>query len=108
VGPPSPRVSPVGLTRVLPEGLGADERFTFALGLGIRWPLTQQLGVRADARGYYAVVSSGGATACVNGACLLLFGSSGVWQGDLTAGVVWTFGARQDPDGRRPAARPKG
>jgi hypothetical protein len=84
-------VALVGLTRVLPDGLGADERFTVALGLGMRWPLTKRLGVRADARGYYAVVSSGGGSACVNGSCLLLFGSSGVWQGDLTAGLVWTF-----------------
>jgi len=100
-------VALVGLTRVLPDGLGADERFTVALGLGMRWPLTKRLGVRAEARGYYAVVSSGGATACVNGSCLLLFGSSGVWQGDLTAGLVWTFGARRDPNERRPVARPE-
>jgi len=81
----------VGLTRVLPDGLGADERFTVALGLGLRWPLTRHLGVRSDARAYYAIVSSGGGTLCVDASCLLVFGSSGVWQGDLTAALVWTF-----------------
>ena len=81
----------IGLTRVLPDGLGTDERFTVALGLGLRWPLARQLGVRADARGYYAIVSSGGGSACIDGSCLLVFGSSGVWQGDLTAALVWTF-----------------
>lgn len=84
-------VALLGLTRVVPNGLGADERFTVALGLGLRWPLTRHLGLRADARGYYAMVSSGGGTACVNGSCLLVFGSSGVWQGDITAGLTWTF-----------------
>lgn len=84
-------VALVGLTRVLPEGLGADERFTVAIGLGFRWPLTRRLGLRTDARGYYAVVSSGGGSACVDGSCLLVFGSSGVWQGDLTGALVWTF-----------------
>jgi len=84
-------VALLGLTRLVPHGLGADERFTLALGLGLRWPLTKHLGVRADTRGYYAIVSSAGGTACVNGACLLVFGSSGVWQGDLTAALAWTF-----------------
>jgi len=81
----------LGLTRVVPDGLGADERFTVALGLGLRWPLSPRLGLRVDARGYYAIVSSGGGTACVNGSCLLVFGGSGVWQGDITAGLAWTF-----------------
>jgi len=84
-------VALLGLTRVVPDGLGADERFTVALGLGLGWPLTPRLGLRVDARGYYAFVSSGGGTACVNGSCLLVFGSSGVWQGDITAGLSWTF-----------------
>ena len=52
-------VALLGLTCVLPDGLRADERFTVALGLGLRWPLTKHLGLRADARGYYAIVSSG-------------------------------------------------
>jgi hypothetical protein len=31
-------------------------------------------------------VSFSGGTACVDGSCL--FGGSGIWQGDLTAGLV--------------------
>ena len=81
----------LGLTRAVADGVGADERFTVALGLGLRWPLTRHLGLRVDARGYYAIVSSGGGSACVNGSCLLVFGGSGVWQGDFTAGLGWTF-----------------
>lgn len=84
-------VALLGLTRIVPDGLSADERFTVGLGLGFRWPLARRLGLRADARGYYALVSGGGGTACVNGSCLLVFGSSGVWQGDLTAALTWTL-----------------
>jgi hypothetical protein len=41
-------VALLGLTRVVPDGLGADERFTVALGLGLKWPLTPRLGLRVD------------------------------------------------------------
>ena len=85
-------VALLGLTRLVPEGLGgADEFFTVALGLGVRTSLSRRFGLRADVRAYYAVVSSGGATGCVNGNCLLLFGGSGIWQGDVTAGLVVAF-----------------
>jgi hypothetical protein len=78
----------LGLTRLVPDGLGTDERFTAAVGLGLRTSLSPRIGLRADARGYYAFVTSGGGIACVNGSCLFAFGSSGMWQGDLTAALV--------------------
>jgi hypothetical protein len=83
----------LGLTRFAPglDGSDADERFTAALGLGVRAPLSPRFGLRADARAYYTVVTSGGGTACVNGACLFVFGSSGILQGDVTAAMVFTF-----------------
>lgn len=83
----------LGLTRFAPglEGSDADERFTAAVGLGVRAPLSPHFGLRADARAYYTVVTSGGGTACINGACLFVFGSSGIFQGDVTAAVVFTF-----------------
>ena len=81
----------LGLTRFIPDGFDADERFTMALGLGMRLPLTRHFGVRADVRGYYAVVTSGGTLACVNGGCLFAWGGTGVWQGDVTAALMLTF-----------------
>jgi hypothetical protein len=81
----------LGLTRFALDGLGSDVRFTGALGLGARMSLSSRFGLRADVRGYYAVVSFSGGTACVDGSCLLLFGGSGLWQGDLTAGLVVRF-----------------
>jgi hypothetical protein len=83
----------LGLTRFAPglDGSDADERFTAALGLGVRAPLSPHFGLRADARAYYTVVTSGGGTACVNGACLFVFGSSGILQGDITAALMFKF-----------------
>jgi hypothetical protein len=49
------------------------------------------LGLRADVHGYYAVVTAGAGTACVSGSCLYVFGSSGIWQGDVTAALEFRF-----------------
>jgi hypothetical protein len=81
----------IGATRLALEGHGSDARFTGALGLGGSLALTPRLALRADARAYYAVVSFSGAAACVNGSCLYLFGGTGVWQGDVTAGLEIRF-----------------
>jgi hypothetical protein len=81
----------VGATRFVLAGLGSDVRFTGAIGLGMRMRLGQSFGLRADVRGYYAVVSLSGGSACVDGSCLFLFGGSGVWQGDVTAGLELRF-----------------
>lgn len=81
----------LGATRFVLDGLGSDVRFTGAIGLGASYAVSPRFGLRADARAYYAVVSFSGATACVNGNCLYVFGGSGVWQGDVTAGLQLRF-----------------
>jgi hypothetical protein len=81
----------LGATRFALDGLGSDVRFTVAPGLGASVSLSPRLGLRADVRAYYAVVSSAGGAACVNGTCLYGFGGTGVWQGDLTAALQLRF-----------------
>ena len=81
----------LGATRFVLDGLGSDVRFTGAIGLGASYAVSPRFGLRADARAYYAVVSFSGGTACVNGNCLYVFGGSGVWQGDVTAGLQLKF-----------------
>src|SRR5262245_42811170 len=80
----------LGATRYALEGLGSEARFTLAIGLGTSVALSPRVALRADARAYYAVVSSAGGTACV-GSCVYFFAASGVWQGDITAGVELRF-----------------
>jgi len=81
----------IGATRFALEALGSDVRFTGAIGLGASVALSPRFGLRADARAYYAVVSFAGGTACANGSCLYVFGGTGVWQGDVTAGLELRF-----------------
>jgi hypothetical protein len=82
----------VGATRFAPgfSGFGSDTRFTASLGLGGKFFLSKRFGLRAEARGYYVVVSSGGAALC-SGSCVFFYSSSGIWQGDVTAGVILAF-----------------
>jgi Outer membrane protein beta-barrel domain len=81
----------LGATRYALDGVGSDARFTLAIGLGSSVALWPRVALRADARAYYAVISSAARTACLDGSCLYLFASSGVWQGDITAGVELRF-----------------
>jgi hypothetical protein len=81
----------LGATRFEPDGFSGSTRFTISLGLGLQTELAQHLGFRADVRGYYAFVEAGGQMACLNGTCLFAFSSSGMLQGDLTAGLVLKF-----------------
>jgi hypothetical protein len=81
----------LGATRFILDGLGSDVRFTGAIGLGASYAVSPRFGLRADARAYYAVVSFSGGTACVSGSCIYVFGGSGVWQGDVTAGLQLKF-----------------
>jgi hypothetical protein len=86
-------VALLGATRLAPGLSGADSELRFAVGLslGAKVPASSRVGFRFEARGFYTVVESGGAVYCTNGACLFRFSGSGIWQGDVTAGVVLRF-----------------
>jgi outer membrane protein with beta-barrel domain len=83
----------VGATRLVPPGdLSSSAHFTLAAGLGVKHRLSDRFALRAEARGFYLVTDSSSAFFCggVRG-CLFLWGSSGLLQGDLTAGIVVKF-----------------
>ena len=78
-----------GVTRFAP-GLGgydSDVHFTLGLSLGVKRSLSERFGLRAEARGFFVNVNSGGGVIC-SGSCLFVFRGSGLWQGDLSAGVT--------------------
>jgi hypothetical protein len=85
-------VALLGATRFVPgfSGFDSDALFTIGLGLGVKHLFTDHLGVRAEARGFYAITESGGGLFC-SGGCLFVFSSSGLWQGDVSAGIVLGF-----------------
>ena len=85
-------VALVGATRFAPglDGYDSDVRFTAALGLGVKHFLTPRFGLRAEARGFFVDVNSGGGVVC-RGGCLFVFNGNGLWQGDVSAGVSLAF-----------------
>jgi hypothetical protein len=83
----------LGATRFVP-GLGAsdaDTRFAGGLALGAKTFFARNVGLRLEARALYTVVESGGGVFCAGGRCLFRFSSSGIWQGDVSGGLVFAF-----------------
>ena len=81
-----------GLTRFAPglDGYDSDVRFTLGLSLGLKRAFSERFGLRAEARGFFVSVNSGGGVVC-SGSCLFVFRGSGLWQGDLSAGFTMAF-----------------
>jgi hypothetical protein len=83
----------VGVTRFV-SGLGGydtDSRFTLGVGLGLKRFFSEHVGVRGQVRGLYTFTEADGGVFCVNGQCLFLFSGSGLWQGEVSGGVVIGF-----------------
>ena len=85
-------VALLGASRFVPSlsGYSYETRFTVALGLGVKRLFTETVGVRAEARVFYVFTEAGGTAFC-RGDCLFTFTGSGLWQADVTAGLVFAF-----------------
>jgi hypothetical protein len=81
----------IGATRFAPAGSDDEWWFTIGLGLGVKTRLSARAGLRFEARGYYTPVTVGGVTVCAAGGCFFKYTGSGVFQGDITAGVFFGF-----------------
>jgi hypothetical protein len=82
-----------GVTRFV-SGLGGydtDSRFTLGVGLGLKRFFSEHFGVRGQVRGLYTFTEADGGVFCVNGECLFLFSGSGLWQGEVSGGLVIGF-----------------
>ena len=80
-----------GATRFVPSGYDSEFSFSLALGLGVKTFPTKRIGFRFDARGFYTPVTSGGGAICSNGSCAFAYSGSGMFQGDVSGGVVFVF-----------------
>jgi len=83
----------LGATRFVPglSGYDAEIRFSGGVGLGVKSFFSKNVGLRLEARGFYTLVDSEGGTFCVNGDCLFVFSGSGLWQGDVSGGLIFAF-----------------
>ncbi len=83
----------LGATRFVP-GLGGYDsatKFGGGVGLGVKTFLAKNVGLRFEGRAFYTLVQGEGGIACVNGSCLFVFSGSGLWQGDVSAGLILAF-----------------
>ena len=83
----------LGATRFVPglSGYDAETRFGGGVGLGVKSFFSKNVGLRLEARGFYTLVKGEGGVFCVNGNCLFAFSGSGLWQGDLSGGLIFAF-----------------
>jgi len=83
----------LGATRFVPglAGYDAETRFGGGVGLGVKTFPVKNVGLRFEARGFYTLVKGEGGAFCSNGACLFAFSGTGLWQGDVSAGLILAF-----------------
>lgn len=82
-----------GATRFVP-GLGGYDsttKFGAAVGLGVKTFPAKNVGLRLEARGFYTLVKGEGGAFCASGTCLFAFSGTGLWQGDVSAGLILAF-----------------
>ena len=82
-----------GATRFVPglEGVDATTKFGAGVGLGVKSFLTKNVGLRFEARGFYTLVKGDSGSFCLNGECLVVFSGTGLWQGDVSGGLILAF-----------------
>lgn len=83
----------VGVSRFVPK-LGdydTDSHFSGTLALGFKRWFGDHLGLRGEFRGHWIATESGGGAICSNGSCLFAFSGTGIWQGDVSAGLILAF-----------------
>ena len=80
----------LGTTRFAPkEGTSGDEwRFSIMFGLGGKYYFNDRLGVRVQARAPYMFVEDSAKFYCGDSGCLNSAGGRGIWQFDLSLGLV--------------------
>jgi opacity protein-like surface antigen len=71
--------------------IGSANRFSFAVGGGVKLDLSPHVGLRFDARGYLTFVSTSGGMFCGPYGCGASFTGSGFFQGEGTGSLLIKF-----------------
>ncbi len=85
-------VGGVGATRMTPDaaGLNPATKLSMNLGVGYLLPLSKNIGVRFEARGFFTAVGGHTSVFC-SGGCVASLTASAVSQGDLLVGISARF-----------------
>ena len=83
----------LGATRFVPGlgGFDSETKFGAGVGLGVKTFPVKNVGLRFEARGFYTLVKGDGGAFCANGTCLFAFSGTGLWQGDVSGGLILAF-----------------
>jgi len=83
----------LGVTHISPanEVFSSETKFSLSIGGGIKFPLTENIGLRLEARGYGTVVDSSGSILCTADGCLIRFKGDLFTQFEATAGLTIAF-----------------
>ena len=90
-------VATAGVTRFSPDAPGTDDssHFSFSLGGGLRFPLSQRFSLRLEARGHLTFVDTDTTLFCASGAfggvCAISGNGSSFIQYELLAGAAFAF-----------------
>jgi len=81
----------VGVTHMSPEQGDAETRFSFSLGAGVKIPVTKNIGLRFEGRGFATLFDGNAAIFCSNGSCAVQVQGNPMWQFTAFSGVVISF-----------------
>ncbi len=83
----------LGAARFVPKvgSYDTESHFSGTLALGFKRYFGEHLGLRGEFRGHWMSTESGGGAICSNGSCLFAFSGSGIWQGDVSGGLILAF-----------------
>jgi opacity protein-like surface antigen len=86
-------VASVGATYMDPKGTGhnSETRFSMSLGGGVKYFLTEHIGLRLEGRGFGTVFGDSAAAFCANGACAIALKGDLFLQFIVNAGVIIAF-----------------
>ena len=69
---------------------GSEILFSLSVSAGLLYNVSDRVGIRLEARGYYTLTEADAAIYCA-GACVIAFSTGGFGQGELTAGLQLKF-----------------
>lgn len=79
-----------GATHFRPEasGVSSETKFSLGIGGGVKYFLTDRVGLRAEGRAMGTFIDGGAAAFCAGGNCLVVGSSEVLWQFNAIVGLI--------------------
>ena len=83
----------LGATHISPanDAFSSDTRFSLSVGGGLKFPISQHIGLRFEVRGYGTVIDGSGSILCADGTCVAKFKGGLFFQVEANAGLSVAF-----------------